>query len=138
MQFVRFSTFRWTNNDAHTHRQRGASLAEFALTLPLLLLGIVGIMEFGRVAYAYNSITNAAYEGARYASLAPTDLTGIKARVRNSAIALSVNPSDITITCTPCTSGNLIRVDVSYHLKTDVAWVMPDFTLRAAGKMYIQ
>ena len=45
--------------------ESGAELIETALTLPLLLLVVVGIIEFGFVFQKYEVITNAAREGAR-------------------------------------------------------------------------
>jgi Flp pilus assembly protein TadG len=43
----------------------GAALIEFALTLPLLLLILVGIFDFGFLFQKYQVVTNAAREGAR-------------------------------------------------------------------------
>lgn len=51
-----------------THPERGANLVEMALILPLLLLLIAAIADFGRAFNAYIVITNAAREGARYAA----------------------------------------------------------------------
>lgn len=48
-----------------TKGQRGASAIEFAIILPVLLVILVGIMEFGYVMYAKGVITNASREGAR-------------------------------------------------------------------------
>ena len=47
----------------------GAVLIEFALTLPLLLLVVVGIFDFGFLFQQYEVVTNAAREGARMAVL---------------------------------------------------------------------
>ena len=47
----------------------GAQLVEFALVLPLLLLVLLGIAEFGFVFQRYEVVTNAAREGARLAVL---------------------------------------------------------------------
>ncbi len=47
----------------------GAQLVEFALVLPLLLLVVLGIAEFGFIFQRYEVITNAAREGARLAVL---------------------------------------------------------------------
>jgi Flp pilus assembly protein TadG len=47
----------------------GAELIEFSLTLPLLLLIVLGIMEFGLMLREYEVVTNAAREGARIAIL---------------------------------------------------------------------
>ena len=49
--------------------ERGAALVEFALAVPLLLVVIAGIVDFGFVFQRYEVITNAAREGARLASL---------------------------------------------------------------------
>lgn len=49
--------------------ERGAELIEFALTLPLLLLVVLGIIEFGFLFQEYEVVTNAAREGARIAAL---------------------------------------------------------------------
>lgn len=51
---------------------RGAAAVEFALVLPLLLLVIGGITDFGRAFYTEVLITNAAREGARAAMFAST------------------------------------------------------------------
>ena len=52
--------------------ERGAELIEFALTLPLLLLLVLGIIEFGFLFQEYEVVTNAAREGARLAALIPS------------------------------------------------------------------
>ena len=52
-------------------REAGQELVEFALILPLLLLLFLGIIEFGRAILAYNTIANAAREGARYGIVDP-------------------------------------------------------------------
>jgi Flp pilus assembly protein TadG len=45
--------------------RRGQGLVEFALILPVLLLFMLGIMEFGRVLYIYTEVSNAAREALR-------------------------------------------------------------------------
>ena len=49
--------------------ERGAELIEFSLTLPLLLLLVLGIIEFGFLFQEYEVVTNAAREGARVGAL---------------------------------------------------------------------
>jgi Flp pilus assembly protein TadG len=49
--------------------ERGQALLETALTMPLLLLVVVGIFEFGRAYQTWQVVTNAAREGARVAVL---------------------------------------------------------------------
>jgi hypothetical protein len=47
----------------------GQSLAEFAIILPIFLLVVFGMIDIGRVVWATDNITNAAREGARFASI---------------------------------------------------------------------
>jgi len=54
---------------AHIDDQRGAALVEFALCLPLLLVVIAGIVDFGFAFQRYEVLTNAAREGARLGTL---------------------------------------------------------------------
>jgi Flp pilus assembly protein TadG len=46
-------------------------MLEFALVLPILLLIIFGIIDFGRAFYLYNNLLNAAREGARAGAVMP-------------------------------------------------------------------
>jgi Flp pilus assembly protein TadG len=48
---------------------RGQSLVEFALVLPIIVLLIAGFVEIGRAVFAYNTIANAARQGARVAAV---------------------------------------------------------------------
>ena len=50
-------------------RRRGAALVEAAVVLPLFLMVILGIVEFGRAMMVGQLVTNAAREGARRAIL---------------------------------------------------------------------
>ena len=62
--------------------QRGQSLVEFALVLPILLILVLGIVDFGMGLRAYVTLTNATREGARFAAVGnpagtyPADCTG--------------------------------------------------------------
>jgi Flp pilus assembly protein TadG len=59
-----------------------AQLVEFALVLPLLLLIVLGIAEFGFIFQRYEVVTNAAREGARMAVLPGYADTDVDTRVR--------------------------------------------------------
>ena len=50
---------------ARGRREHGAVAVEMAIILPLLLLVIGGIVDFGRLLFTQNIVTNAAREGAR-------------------------------------------------------------------------
>lgn len=47
----------------------GQGLVEFALILPVLLLFMLGIMEFGRILFIYTEVSNAAREALRAAAV---------------------------------------------------------------------
>jgi hypothetical protein len=65
--------------------ERGAALVEFALTLPLLLVVIAGIVDFAFLFQRYEVVTNAAREGARLASTPVYNLNAgvVRAHVRS-------------------------------------------------------
>jgi Flp pilus assembly protein TadG len=53
--------------------ERGQSLVEFAITLPLLLLLVLGTFDLGLGFKTYMALTNAAREGVRAITLYPSD-----------------------------------------------------------------
>jgi Flp pilus assembly protein TadG len=53
--------------------QRGASLVEFAILAPLLLILLFGIVEMSRAMFAYTTVWSAAREGARFATTVEAD-----------------------------------------------------------------
>lgn len=74
----------------------GQSLVEFALTLPLLMLILLGVLDLGRLFFAYIAINNAAREGARYGAEFPWDPAG--------AISHAQQEPDNLVTVTTITS----------------------------------
>ncbi len=47
--------------------EMGQTAVEFALTVPVIILVIFGIFDFGRAVWYYNTLSEAAREGTRYA-----------------------------------------------------------------------
>jgi hypothetical protein len=70
----------------HLGSERGAEVIEFALILPLLLLIIFGIVDFGFLFQRYVVLTNAAMEGARVRVLPGYDDADAEARARAYAV----------------------------------------------------
>jgi len=59
-----------TRNRRRRHPgERGQSLVEFAFVLPIIVLVIVAFIEIGRAVFAWNTIANAARQGARVAAV---------------------------------------------------------------------
>ena len=54
---------------SHRKNERGTTIAEFAMVALLFFIIIIGIIEFGRLLYTHNALTDATRQGARYASL---------------------------------------------------------------------
>ena len=83
---------------------RAAALVEFAIVLPILLLLVFGVVDFGRALYTANNLTSAVREGARLASAQispdPT-VAGSKAAVQtavtNYVVAFGGNPGNPTV-----------------------------------------
>lgn len=76
-------------------KSKGQGLVEFALILPILLLVVIGTMEFGRIFLIYATVSNAAREGTRYGMVSPADVDGIIARV-NDTLVMTL-PENLTI-----------------------------------------
>ena len=79
---------------SRTRRERGAAAVEMAIILPVLLLVIGGIVDFGRAFYYSVVTTSAAREGARMLALGYTT-TQADARVT------AAMPGPMTYTRTP-------------------------------------
>ncbi len=66
--------------------ERGAELIEMAIALPLLLLVVLGIVDFGFLFQRYLVLTNAAMEGARVAVLPGYTIADAQARASTYAL----------------------------------------------------
>lgn len=73
----------------------GQSIIEFAVLLPILLMVIFGITEFGRAIMVKNVLHTAAREGARLAVV--SDSTSAHGRVLEVLNAANVTPKEISI-----------------------------------------
>lgn len=119
-------------------RESAQALVEFALVIPMLVLILMGVFDLGRGIYAYNVVSNAAREGARYGSTYPTDTAGIQSRARANTVAL--DPAQITVTsqCSPdCEVGSTVVVAVSYTFYPVTMFFLP-ITLTGRSTMMIE
>ncbi len=147
--------------------ERGAALVELALSLPLLLVVIGGIVDFGFLFQRYEVVTNAAREGARLASLPGYDETAVRDRTRqyiqsglgfstaaldaavpNSAAGVNITYPNLTVTSGASTfTVSSVKVDVVYtHQFLMLGSVMRlinanwgnSFTLTATSQMRLE
>ena len=110
----------------------GATAVEFALILPLLLVLVVGLIDFGRMGFVQISVTAASRDGARYSSLFSSGLTNLQplndfvqlAAPRAAQVAQLSSTGTLsvsTVTCSTAQSGENTTVTVSTNYK----WLLP-------------
>lgn len=100
-------------------RGRGQALVEFALVLPVFLLIIFGVVDFGRAVYGFNTIGNAARAGGRVAIVSQTPATIQNAAI-GEAIGLGTQPADVVISygcAAPYSIGCIASVKVNYTFR---------------------
>jgi len=117
---------RWTND-------AGAELIEFALVLPLLLLVVAGIMDFGFLFQRFEVVTNAAREGARLGSLPLYSLDDAKNRAEHYLQAgglVDPHPApDASYQTEVVGSSNVDVIKVTVHYPSQFLFLGPIATL---------
>lgn len=97
-------------------RESGQSTVELALVLPLILLLLIGMVEFAQMASGYLTIQHAAREGARLGVTGVGDAAIIE-RVRDSGRVLAADR--LTVLVSPVESsrqsGGSLTVRVTYR-----------------------
>lgn len=85
--------------------QQGVETVEFAFAFTILIVLLLGIFEFGRLLFTWNSAVEATRRGARLAIVCNKDVIAIKNQVQ--AILPNVAAADISITYSPsgCTGA---------------------------------
>jgi Flp pilus assembly protein TadG len=109
-------------------RARGQSLVEFAVTFPVFVLLLAGMVDLGLALFSNVTIISAAREGARLGVVLPGDTTAIEDRVRAMSTGIDLAKLTVTSTClrdsgggfTGCgspqwQSGDTVKVQVDYQ-----------------------
>ncbi len=149
-------------NPSHSPRQPqlGQALVETALALTVFLLLVMGIFDFGRAIFAYNSLSNAAREAARVGAVSGGTVTDIcRTAVTKSFVPGAPNPAgcpgseggwspdsaDLSVTIIRGVAGDTsqpVQVTLTYqfHAVTPlIGLIIGDpLTLTAASKMYVE
>jgi Flp pilus assembly protein TadG len=138
--------------------QKGQAIIEFAIMMPLLLILVIGIIQFGIVFNNYITLTNAVAIGARTLAInrglyagPPTACTAAQTAITNAAVTLSPSqivypspwptfPSPDTSTCTNLVSGETVTVTIQYPCNLMIFGVnyAPGCTLTAATTVRIE
>lgn len=143
MQSLRFTTSR-----QRCHSRAGATAIEFALVLPVLMLCVLGVVDYARIYSTSVTLKNAARAGAERGAthrLTPLTSAAWEARVRTAVLeemqsAPQFNSAKLTTSWTSSTSANgelLIEVITQYPFQTIVNWpgLPSPVTLRASVAM---
>jgi Flp pilus assembly protein TadG len=119
-----------------SNRGRGQALTEFALVIPVFLLVLSAILDFGFMLYSRMTVINAAREGARAAVIYPdpTQIPTVAAQRAQSAAqqaGLTISTSNVSAGCVATKSascdfatktgsqpGDSVRVRVTYQYKS--------------------
>ena len=94
--------------------EKGASAVEFALILPILIILVFGIVQFGIAYNNYIALTHAAREGARLAAVNMDEIEGIawfENRIKESAPSVSIE--SITLSGQDGNIGDSVAVTVT-------------------------
>ncbi|MRH44309.1 pilus assembly protein [Aquibacillus halophilus] len=94
--------------------EKGQSLVEFALILPVLILLLFGIVDFGRIFHAYLTLDHAGREAARSASIGEEDKEVIITVVKENASGLSLIDEKIVISENLGKSGEEVTITITY------------------------
>ena len=121
----------------------GQTLVEFAFVLPILLLLMVAIIDFGIVFYSQMAVSNAAWEGARAGATIIDPAMGdqeIIGAIQNAAYGLDISRLVIDINPTqdesprnqpfPAPRGKSLTITVQYQ----VDLTFPRITLPITGR----
>lgn len=109
----------------HRFRQTeaGQSLVEFTMVLPIFLILLFGLVDFGRAFYTWLVVTNAAREGARAAAIQATAET-VDARIYSSFCGnypsdCTLDPGKLTIAKTNIqgTRGTATTINLAYDFE---------------------
>jgi Flp pilus assembly protein TadG len=115
--------------------ERGAAAVEFALLLPLLLMLVLGTIEFGRAYNAQITLTNAARDGVRVMAI-DNNPTSAKTAAQYAAASVSstIPASDITLSTNTCSTGTQVTLTIKYNLST-ITGIAGPFPMTGKGVM---
>ena len=102
--------------------EKGVAAVEMAFALPILLLFVYGIFQFGVILQANAGMQHALGEGARYATLYPKPADNlIETRMSNSVFGMNIGTFGAPTVTTPATSEctNCRLLTVSYTVTPD-------------------
>ena len=116
-----------TNRRADIRSDRGQTMVEFALVLPVLCIVLFGVIQFGLLYNNYITLTDATRVGARKAAVSRT-LPGpaalAEAATRSAADGLKQADLVVTVTAAAWSPGADVTVEATYPYDVNVLGVV--------------
>lgn len=113
------------------NRDRGQTLVEFALIIPVFILMLMGIFDLGRAVYGFNTVNNAAREGARL-GIVDQNVTDIQAKAADHAANLGLGTSNVSVDFrdkdTPNTANSCSKLDIGCLTTVEVNYTFQAIT----------
>jgi Flp pilus assembly pilin Flp len=101
------------NQSLRRHRESGAAALELALLLPILIVLMIGAVEFARMYQAWETLTHGAREAARPLALN----TGDPVKTAEDNVP-GLDKTELTVVRTPnsgnCTLGSTVTIVLTY------------------------
>jgi Flp pilus assembly protein TadG len=120
--------------------ERGAAAVEFAFIVPLLIVLVIGIAEFGRAFQVQGTLSAAAREGVRIMAL-QNDPVGARTAVRTASTSLAPAITDAEIAISPAacptvqTGSTSVRLTIRYPMPFLTGFFGSGLTLTGTGVM---
>ena len=124
-------------------REKGASLVEFAVVLPLLILLVFGIMEAGWLFAQQVEVRNAAREGARLAVVDFPDPGDSSQIISETCQRATLSNARASVYLSQNNAGTdsasaVVTVEQRYESLTGVVPVFDGITIRSTAEMRIE
>jgi Flp pilus assembly protein TadG len=129
-------------------RDEGQTIVEFALSLTLFLMILLGTAELGILVFRYNVISDLAQEGARRASVCGkySGLSSTECNISTylQARAVGITPLSVNVTWSAGSAANslagdtvLVQVQHTFGRLTQIIPLAPTLTLGASSQMTV-
>jgi Flp pilus assembly protein TadG len=125
--------------------QVGQSLTEFSIVVVLFLVLLFGIVDAGRLIYAYNVVSASAREGVRWAvvrgstSGRAASASDIQAYVQSKTVGVAIDPPEVTWGAGGNAPGSFVKIKVQSHFApiAPFPFVPSTITLTSESRMVI-
>jgi hypothetical protein len=116
--------------------KKGQSLVEFAIILPIVVILVIGVIDFGRYMLAYSTLNTAVREGTRMAVVGD-NYSDIAARI--NVVCSNLKGFNCATNCTPYDAGTLTDPKKGIIIQYNFIPIIPGFTfpIRVQSEMLL-